>query len=140
MSYTSLSPYRNFPHFSTLAYVTRILATLSTAGALTYTAAQILGGLILRDPNGAGRSDVFPSAALLAAAIPGVAVGSSFMTLLRNTADAAETITMTAGAGVTISGTATVAQNASKLWLFLFTNVTPGSEAYIVYSMGSSTF
>lgn len=137
MSYTSLSPYRNFPHFSTLTYPTRVPSTLSTAGALTYTAAQLLGGLILRDPSGAGRSDVFPTAALLAAAIPGVAVGSSFDVVLRNTADAAETITMTAGTGVTISGTATAAQNNSKRFQIIFTNVTPGSEAYTAYSLGT---
>lgn len=133
----SLTPSRGFPHFNTLTYPKRAPVTLTTAGAVTLTAAQLLAGLILRDPNGAGRSDLFPTAALLKAAIPGVQVGTSFRTILRNTADAAETITMLVGTGVTISGTATVAQNNTKEFLIVFTNITPGSEAYTVYSLGT---
>lgn len=111
--------------------------TDTTAGAVTLTAAQLLGGLILRDPNGAGRSDVFPTAALLVAAIPGATIGTSFNVTIRNTADAAETITMTAGTGCTISGTATIAQNNSKTFLIRLTGVTAGSEAYTAYSLGT---
>ena len=54
------------------------VTTSTTAGAVTYTAAQLKGGLILRDPNGAGRSDVTPTAALLVAALPSAVVGTSF--------------------------------------------------------------
>jgi hypothetical protein len=111
--------------------------TDSTAGALTYTAAMLLGGIILRDPNGAGRSDVTPTAALLLAAIPGAIVGTAFEFTIRNTADAAETITVTAGTGATLSGTMTIAQNNSKRFLVVFTNVTAASEAYTVYSLGT---
>jgi hypothetical protein len=125
------------PHFSTLVYPFLTVTTDSTASAITLTAAQILGGLILRDPNGAGRSDVFPTAALLVAAIPGAQVGTSFEVDIRNTADAAETITMTAGTGVTISGTATIAQNNTKRFRIRLTNVTAGSEAYTAYSIGT---
>jgi hypothetical protein len=136
----SLSPARNNPHFSTLTYPNTTVSTLTTAGALTYTAAQLLGGVILRDPNGAGRSDVFPTAALLVAAMPGAKVGTTFEVWLRNDADAAETITMTAGTGVTISGTATAAQNNAKKFLIRLTNVTAGSEAYTAYSVGTFVF
>jgi len=116
-----------------------LVTTDSTASALTYTAAQMLGGLMLRDPNGAGRSDVTPTAALLVAAIgQGCGVGTSFRFVLRNTADAAETITVTAGTGATLSGTMTVAQNNSKEFLVVVTNATSGSEAYTVYSMGTA--
>lgn len=113
------------------------VATLSTADVVTYTAAQLLGGLILRDPNGGGRSDVSPTAALIVAAIPGATVGQSFEFTIRNTADAAETITVTAGAGVTLSGTMTIAQNNSRRFLAVLTNVGAATEAVTIYSLGT---
>lgn len=114
------------------------VTTEATVGAVTYTAAQIVGGVILRDPAGAGRSDVTPTAALLLAALPGAQVGQAFEFTIRNTADAAETITVTAGTGTTISGTATIAQNNSKRFMVVFTNVTGAAEAYTLYSLGTT--
>jgi len=137
MALTSFTPTRGFAGFSSLVFPKVVVSTLSTAAALTLTAAQILGGLILRDPNGAGRADVLPTAALLKAAIEGCEVGTSFEFDIRNTADAAETITATAGTGVTISGTATIAQNNTKRFRVVFTSVTEGSEAYTLYSIGT---
>lgn len=113
------------------------VTTDATAGARTYTAAEILGGLILRDPAGGARSDVTPTAALIVAALKNPVVGSSFEFTIRNTADAAETITLTGGTGVTISGTATIAQNNSKRFQAVCTNVTASSEAVTVYSLGT---
>lgn len=114
------------------------VTTDSTAGALAMTAAMWLGGMILRDPNGAGRADTTPTPAALAAAIKDVQVGDAIEFTIRNTADAAETITVTAsGVDVTISGTATIAQNNSKRFLAVFTNVTSGTEAYTLYSLGT---
>lgn len=112
--------------------------TVTTAGDVTYTAAQLKTGFILRDPNGAGRADLFPTAANLLAAVPGAVVGTTFRVTIRNTADAAETITMTTNTGLTLSGTMTIAQNAQKDFLLTFTNV--GTAAVTVYSMGSVTF
>ncbi len=116
------------------------VTTDSTAGALTYTAAMLKGGIILRDPNGGNRSDVTPTAALLVAALPSCVVGNAFVFTIRNTADAAETITVTAGSGATLSGTMTIAQNNSKDFLVVLTNVTSGAEAYTVYSLGTVVF
>jgi hypothetical protein len=109
------------------------VSTLTTAANVTYTAAQILGGLILRDPNGGARTDVLPTAALLAAELGGAKAGDSFEFTLRNTADANETITVGAGVGGTVSGTATVAQNNTKRFLVVFTS----SSAYTIYSLGT---
>lgn len=109
----------------------------TTADAITYTAAQLVGGLILRDPNGAGRADVSPTAALLVAAMPGAVVGSSFEFTIRNTANGNETITLTAGNGVTLSGTMTVEQNNSKRFLVVCDNVGAGTEAVTIYSLGT---
>ncbi len=112
--------------------------TITTAAAVTYTGAQFLAGLILRDPNGAGRSDVTPTAALMRAAVGRPAfVGQTVEFVIRNTADAAETITMTAGTGVTLSGTMTIAQNNTKRFQLVFTNVTPGQEAATLFSIGT---
>ncbi|MGB5218565.1 MAG: hypothetical protein WBN66_09730 [Smithella sp.] len=113
------------------------VTTKTTAGAVTYTAAELIGGLIKRDPAGANRSDVSPTAALIVAGFAGGIVGSSFEFTIRNDADAAETITITAGAGVTLSGTMTIAQNNSKRFLCRLDNVTGGAEAVTIYSLGT---
>jgi hypothetical protein len=118
-------------------FPTITVSTVTTASAVTLTAAQILGGLILEDPNGGAATATLPTAALLLAAIPGAVVGTSFEFTIRNTADAAETITVAGGTGGTISGTATIAQNNSKRFLVRLTNVTAASEAYTVYSLGT---
>lgn len=110
----------------------------ATVGARTYTAAEILGGIIVRDPNGASRSDVLPTAALLVAAIPGATIGDVIDCLIINGADAAETITIGAGAGGgfdanQVAASRLISQNASKLLRIRLTNVTAASEAYVAY-------
>jgi hypothetical protein len=126
-----------FPAINDAVSRSTTVTTKTTAGAVTYTAAELIGGIILRDPNGAGRSDVTPTAALIVAGISGAVVGSSFEFTIRNDADAAETITLTAGAGVTLSGTMTIAQNNSKRFLAVCTNVTGSAEAVTIYSLGT---
>lgn len=113
------------------------VATITTASAVTYSAAQLLGGMILRDPNGAGRSDVTPTATQILAEMENCAIGTGFEFTIRNTADAAETITVTAGTGVTLSGTMTIAQNNSKRFLAVVTAI--GTPAVTVYSLGTVT-
>ncbi|MEW6263378.1 MAG: hypothetical protein AB1641_09890 [Thermodesulfobacteriota bacterium] len=125
------------PAITQIAWQRTTVTTKTTAGAVTYTAAELIGGLVLRDPNGGDRSDVTPTAALIVAGIAGAVVGSSFEFTIRNTADAAETITITAGAGVTLSGTMTVAQNYSRRLLAVCTDVGSGTEAVTVYSLGT---
>lgn len=112
--------------------------SITTAGNVTYTAAQLLSGTIVRDPNGAARTDVLPTAALLVAAMGASAtVGASFSFLLSNAADAAETVQITMGSGGTSGGPtvlATIAQNSSRVFTVRLTNVTAGAEAYTVYA------
>ncbi len=109
--------------------------TVTTAADVTYTAAQIKARLILRDPNGAARADLFPTAANLIASFDDAPVGLSFEVLIRNTADAAETITMTTNTGLTLSGTMTIAQNASRRFLVVITSAT----AVSIYSASAFT-
>lgn len=139
MTVRSYTPERQSPVFSGLVQPFYTVTTLTTAAAVTYTSAQLLGGLILRDTNGASRSDVLPTAALLVAAMENPSVGNGFEFIIRNTADAAETITVTAGTGATVSGTATIAQNNTKRFLVVVTNITSGAEAYTAYSEGTAT-
>ena len=79
-------------------------AALATAGAGTYTAAIIAGGIILRDPAGADRTDTTDTAENL---IANVTLGldanyKSFQFYVINTADQAEVITIAGGVGVTV--------------------------------------
>ncbi len=130
---------------SNVGVLTTAPVLINTAGAVTYTAAQVIGGLIVRDPNGASRTDVFPTAALLIAGLRGALggtckVGQTVSCTVINDADAAETITHTLGSGMTSAlagGTgvsAAIGQNASKRYIFRVTVVTAGSEAVVVYA------
>jgi len=109
------------------------VTTEETADNHTYTAAELLGGLILRDPAGGDRSDPTDTAANIIAAITQAGAGNSFEFTIRNTADAAETITVTAGTGVTLSGTMTIAQNNSKRFMCVVTSAT----TVTIYSLGT---
>lgn len=118
-------------------YRTYTVATDSTAGNITMTVAQTLkAGLLLRNTNGASRTDTLPTATLIKEAIPGVRVGSAFEFTIRNTAGAAETITVAAGTGGTMTGTATIAQNNSKRFLLVMTAV-GATPTYDVHSLGT---
>lgn len=113
-------------------------AVVTTAGAATYTAAQVLGGVILRDPNGAGRTDVLPTAALLVGAMRAPRIGDTIDVLVINTADAAETITISAGSGGAfpteqIAATRIIPQNTSRRVVIRVTGV--GSAAAYVCVM-----
>ena len=113
-------------------------ASIGTAGAGTYSAANLLTGLIVRDPAGASRTDTCATAADLVAAIPGAFVGQRIYCKIVNGADAAETITVDAGTGGTYDANQTAAsrvigQNTGKTLVIRLTNVTAASEAYVLY-------
>ena len=105
-----------------------------TAGPSTYTMANLLKGVILRDPTGGSRSDVTPTAALIVAGMPVAAVGNCFMFVIQNTADAAEVITLTAGVGVTLDPTLiTLDRQQTGIFLAVVTNVGAGTQAVTIY-------
>lgn len=122
-----------------------VITEINTAAAATYTSAQLLGRWILRDPSGAPRTDVLPTATLLAAAVPGgtptrenpqLRVGHSFSFVVRNTGGS--TITVSAGTGGTMVGTATVATLNQREFEVVFDDVK--TPTYKVYSRGSEVF
>lgn len=129
------------PRFQSLVFPLIVPTPIATAGNVTYTAAQIMNGFILRDGNGGARTDTLPSASSLVNAIQGCMVNTSFEFELRNTTGTAVAITLAAGAGGTLNPAGTsVAQLNSRSYLIVITNVTAGQEAYTVYAKGAGTF
>lgn len=109
---------------------------ITTAGAVTYTAAQIVGGIILRDCNGGGRTDVLPSATNLLAALPGLNIGDTIKCRIINTSTGATSITISADSsgGFDAAQTATsktIVQDASKEVYIRITGIS--TPAYVVY-------
>ena len=88
-----------------------VVSVLNAASAQTYTVAQFATNLIVRDPNGAARTDTTPTAALLIAGLSMTANYQQRFVSIHNNADAAETITLAAGVGVTLKGTITCEQS-----------------------------
>lgn len=134
------------PHFAGVAvgsdYLTKLttVTTKDDEEAVTFTAAELLGGLILRDPNGDDRADLVPTAAQIIAALDTPVVGTSFEFTIRNTSNAGsgETITLTpdTGATVTISGTATIVRLQTKR----FKAVVTSGTAVTIYSLGTLVY
>ena len=110
------------------------VTSLTTAETATYTAAQIVGGFII-DAITNSMTGTTGTATAINAAIPNCQDGSSFEFTIKNAAASGITITLGAGADVTITGTATIAQNNSKRFLYLVTSV--ASHTATIYSLGT---
>lgn len=115
-----------------------------TAGSQTITAAMLLGGFVDEDPEG-DATWTTDTAANIVAAITNCVVGTTFRCLFYNDATNAsvETITLAAGAGVTLHGETVISSescNTIMELVFRVTNITGASEAidcYILQSDGS---
>lgn len=138
--YSSFTPTKNYPALSGLLYPTVTPTTINTDAVVTYTTAQVLSGLILRNITTTARTDVMPTAALLVAAVEGAQANTAFYFTLKNTTSTSHVITVAAGTGGTTSGTMTIDYLTLRQFLVVFTNTTPGSEAYTLYSLGVLTF
>jgi len=127
------------PRLQSLLFEQIVPATVTADSNQTLTPTQVLGGWIFRSGLTAGRTDTLPSAAALAEAIQGVFVGTTFSFRVRNVSAAAQTHTIAVGAGGTLAtnNAVTTAQNNDHSYRIVFTNATPGSEAYTLYSLGS---
>ena len=122
------------PRLQTVSMPMILPLTITAASVLT--SPQLLQGFIIY--NGAAGNLTLPTAADLCNNIQGCMVGTSFEVEVRSAG--AGTATLVASAGVTLSGTATVATLNTRTILVNFTNVTLGQEAYTVYSKGTATF
>jgi hypothetical protein len=102
-------------------------------GASTLTAAQLIGGII-EGPLTGSATYTLDTAANIDAVIANPSVGDTFQVQLINTAGGAFTITIAAGSGVTLKGTATVAQSKCAFLSFFRT----GTAAWTCYSTVSA--
>ncbi len=110
----------------------RTVTTDNTAGANTWTIAELLGGLLLRDASGCAQSDVTPTAAAIVAGIPCATIDDTFEVTIVNTGG--EALTLTAGCGVTMVPAAQVmAANEQHHLIVRLTNVTGSCEAVTFY-------
>ena len=115
------------------------VASYATTAAQTYTADDILGGIIVRDCAGASRSDVLTTAALLVAAIPDAKIGDVVECKIINGSDpVSEIITIGAGSGGAFDTNQTAVSRTilgtnSALLHIRLTAVASGSEAYVAY-------
>jgi hypothetical protein len=118
-------------------------APASYSGAQTYLATDIIGGIIVHNTGGAGITATLPTAALLVQALKAIfgqqlQIGATIGCLIIN-GGATGTITLAAGAGGSFDTNQNAASQAiltgtSKYVMLRLTNVTPGSEAYTIYS------
>lgn len=104
----------------------------------TLTAAQSYNSIVRGVPAAAATYTTATAAAVVAAIGGDCAIGTSFRVVVINASAGANTITVAGGSGVTVSGVATVAQNASKEFIGYVTAVESGSEAITLYGLGST--
>lgn len=123
--------------FNSLSPITSFVekTIVDTAGNVIYTAASLINGLLVRDPNGADRTDTTPDASQIVAAIPGAVVGTSFLFTVYNTADAAETVTLALGTNVTDNGIGNFPQGSIITVRCVLDNVGTGTEAVSLWPL-----
>jgi hypothetical protein len=104
----------------------------------TLTAAQSYNSIVRGVPSAAATYTTATAAAVVAAIGGDCAIGTSFRIVVINASAGANTITVAGGSGVTVSGVATVVQNASKEFIGYVAAVESGSEAITLYGLGST--
>jgi len=141
------SPLQESPRLG-LIPIPQMLVTSTVAstgsGVISLTAAQLLGGFIIVDCQDAQSANL-PAAEDLIAAIPGPTGSAShsqgacgFRFTVKNSGDS--TLTLVAGTGCTLTGTATVVTTELRDYLVVITNAKVGSAAYTCYVGNHSTF
>jgi len=106
------------------------IRTSETGAVGAFTTAHIINGVYHQTDGGTPGTRTTPTATAIVAAIRGCAVGTSFRLLVHN-ADAADTLTVAAGTGVTGYGPLTVAAGLTREFVFVVTNVdTPAVAMY----------
>lgn len=134
--YSSVSP----AQLQQLGYYPGKNVVTSLSSTATLTTAQSLGGMVLANATAGAITLTSPTAAAMVAAMNSPQAGTSFILHIRNTAGAANNVTLAGGTGVTVSGTPTVAQNNCKSFLCIVDDASAGSEAITAYSLGTAAF
>lgn len=104
----------------------------------TLTAAQSYNVIVRGVPTATATYTTASASAIISAIGGDCAVGTCFRIVVINAAATAITVTLGGGSSVTVSGVATVVQNASKEFIGYVTNVTAGSQAITLYGLGST--
>jgi hypothetical protein len=100
--------------------------TLNNAAGQTLTVAQTVNVILLRS-GAAAVTDTTPTAAAIVASMPNVGANDVFHLSIINTNTG--TLTIGAGAGVTLAGTTTIPTVNTRRYIGIVTNPTAGSEA-----------
>lgn len=90
--------------------------------AVTLTVTEFINGVYIQTGTPGTSIKTSPTAAAIVAAIIGCAIGSKFEFIVDNGGDAA--LTLAAGDGVTISGTATITEAKTRMFVGVVTAVT----------------
>lgn len=116
-----------------------LLALVSSAASVTLTAAQFVGSGII-DHSGApagGVTVTTPTAAQILAAMPNTTPGTGMNFVLYYMNDGTgQTITLSAGANVTLTGNNTIATNTMRQFLV---NVNPNAGTVTIVNMGTQS-
>lgn len=120
---------------SSIGVASQFKTAALVAGAVA--AGQLTGAdfCVLQNTGAVPGAQTVRTAAQMFADIPGCYVGYSAMFRIVNTGAGTYTLTADAGATVTISGTATIAQNVFRDYVLTFTSAT----AATIQSVGSGT-
>lgn len=98
-----------------------------TTGARTLTAAQFVNGIVNQGGTPGAIAVTTPTAAAIVAALKNAQANSAFDFVLLNNGD--NTVTITAGSGVTLVGTVAVPAATNQIFRGVVTVATSGSEA-----------
>lgn len=127
---------------ATLASGADVVYTTSAAtSGTTATAALMVGGagtvvLNMTGTLGAGANLTTDTAANIIAALNNPVIGLSYTLRIINSSSAAFSWTVVAGSGVTLTGTATIAQNTWREYQVILTSLT----AVTLQNIGTGTF
>ena len=91
------------------------LLSIVGGAAATYTGTQLTGGFIRRGGQAVATTDSTDTATNIVNAIPGAVVGQTFPVMIANLSSAA--LTVAAGTGVTLTGTAAISRFSTRLYL-----------------------
>lgn len=101
-------------------FQTRAIAALGTVQNSTPTPAQLQGGIVTQTGVTGAGTVTLPTGAVMSAATPGVAVGTSFQTVFSNLGGGFN-LTLTGATGMTVIGTAAIPSGRVAMLTFVNT-------------------
>lgn len=109
-------------------------AVTVASGNATLTSSQVLSGLITQTPA-ANSTLTLPTASALTSSFVNTQIGDSFDIRVINLASATFTTTIAADASGSLVGNGVVSFASSGRFRVRFTNVSAGTQAYVVYAL-----